>query len=161
MNFNVIKLDTFILNGIYREFSKEEIPDIFPFWESLDMNGMIEKLEKINDFKAIDGFLGACLKQVPSENLRYLVSVASTTAHPDFTSVEIPASDWVVFDVPHTEEKNVTAEILKAFDYIYQVWFKENPYKPLPTADLEYYQLGEQDGPGSLLMKVYIPVEAI
>lgn len=155
MTYKVVSLDAFYLIGIKREFTTETMGEITPLWDALEEDGTLRDLQQYNDVEQLKGYVGACIKTAPSEHLNYLVSIATSAPLEHYETAFIPASEWVVFEA----NGPIPTAIQDTFEYIYGTWFKDAPFRPLQTADLEFYPLGmsfETDNPK---VEIWIPVE--
>lgn len=155
MTYKVVAIDAFYLSGLKREFTTETMGDIKLLWDELDENGTLSNLQQYNNVEALKGFIGACIKTEPSEHLNYLISVATNEPHEDFDTAYVPASEWVVFEAVGP----IPSAIQETFEYIYGTWFKDAPYAPLQTADLEFYPLGMEFETDNPKVEIWIPVE--
>ncbi|MCE4956441.1 GyrI-like domain-containing protein [Macrococcoides caseolyticum] len=155
MTYKVVSLDAFYLSGIRKEFSTETMGEIKPLWDALEDDGTLIDLHRFNDVEILNGYIGACLKSEPSPNLNYLISVASHSPIEHYESISIPASLWVVFEAVGP----IPTAIQETFEYIYGTWFKDAPFIPLQTADLEFYPLGMEFETDNPKVEIWIPVE--
>lgn len=155
MTYKVVALDAFYLCGLKREFTTETMGEIKPLWDALEEDGTLSNLQQHNDIDALKGYIGACIKTEPSEHLNYLFSVATSSPLENFETAYIPAAEWVVFDAVGP----IPTAIQETFEYIYCTWFKDAPFIPLQTADLEFYPLGMEFETDNPKVEIWIPVE--
>lgn len=155
MTYKVVSLDAFYLCGLKNTFTTETMGEIKPLWDELEDNGTLRALQQHNDIESLQGHVGACIKTEPSEQLNYLISVATSSPLETYESIHIPASLWVVFEAIGP----IPTAIQNTFEYIYGTWFKDAPFVPLQSADMEFYPLGMEFETDNPKVEIWIPVE--
>ena len=159
MKYKVVERKSFQLIGTNREFSlkdDENLIGIPKFWSEVNSDGTSSRLGKQND-GAINGLLGVCVDKRESEGkeaIDYWIGAESTQDKAaGFSTLTIPASKWVVFEV-----RGAMPEAMqKVWKQIFTEWFPSSGFQHAGTPELEVYPEDGADRP-DYYSEIWIPV---
>ncbi|MFD6442667.1 effector binding domain-containing protein [Peribacillus sp. NPDC060186] len=160
MKYNILERDSFQLIGIKREFSVvngENLIEIPKLWDKVNSDGTSDQLGKLNNGK-IKGLLGVCVdKRILKQNaaIDYWIATEYEGQVPEeYSSLTIPASKWVVFEV-HGPMPDAIQEVWKR---IFSEWFPTSGYEHAGTPEMEVYTDDDASAP-DYYCEIWIPVK--
>lgn len=159
MKFNVFERDGFKVVGIKRAFSLlngENHKGIPKLWDEVNSNGTSDSLIKSNNGQ-IKGMLGVCVdnRTETEQAIDYWIGVESNAnTHVGFSTLKIPASKWVVFEV-HGAMPDAMQNTWKQ---IFSEWFPTSGYEHAGTPELEVYTDDDPSSP-DCYSEIWIPVK--
>lgn len=139
MNYQIVEKDAFQVIGIKEIVSidtKDQDQTIPKLWSKVNSDGTLDALASLNNGE-IKGILGISDNYVPAENrMDYWVATAYDGDVPaGYSSMVIPASKWVVFQV----QGEIPEAIIQTWKQIFSEWFPSNGYETADIASLEVY----------------------
>ncbi|MGE7765102.1 AraC family transcriptional regulator [Peribacillus sp. NPDC096540] len=160
MKYNIIERDSFQLIGIKREFSLvngENLIGIPKLWDKVNSDGTDHQLGKLNNGQ-IKGLLGVCVdKRILEQNetMDYWIATEYDGQAPEeYSSLTIPASKWVIFEV-HGPMPDAIQEVWKR---IFSEWFPTSGYEHAGTPEMEVYTDDDASNP-DYYSEIWIPVK--
>jgi AraC family transcriptional regulator len=155
MKYKIIERDAFQVIGIKEKFScatKETDAVIPKLWSKANNDGTIDSLAQLNNGQ-IKGLLGITDNDREVENVMdYWIATAYNGDVPDgFSSLEIPASKWVVFEV----QGPIPEAIVSTWKQIFSEWFPSHRYEHAEIASLEVY-IGAYPNPSC---EIWVPIK--
>lgn len=140
MKYRIVERDAFQVVGVKREFpcgaEDAGILGIPEFWSEANENGTVNKLIQLNSGQ-IKGLLGLIENFNEEKNtVNYWIAAEHSGEVPDeFSSLELPASKWVVFEV----RGPIPSAMINTWKQIYSEWFPSNRYEQAEIAPFEAY----------------------
>jgi len=160
MKYNVLERDSFAIAGIKREYSLkngENLKGIPKMWEQLNADGTSSRVGKLLNGQ-IKGLLGVCVDKRgggQQDVMDYWIAAEHEGKVPEgFSSLTIPASKWVVFEV----HGPMPDAMQKTWQQIFTEWFPTSGYQHAGTPEMEVYP---EDEPANLnyYSEIWIPVK--
>ncbi|WP_066307368.1 GyrI-like domain-containing protein [Bacillus sp. FJAT-29814] len=152
MKYQIVERDAFRVIGIKREIPCEgegnsPSKGINQFWGESAANGIMDQLLLLNNGK-LKGLLGVTRNYYQEKNTidYWIATEHSGDVASEFSSMEFPASKWVVFDV----RGPVSTAMANTWRQIYSEWFPSNKYVPSEIAPIEVYMDPDPDSPNSM-----------
>jgi AraC family transcriptional regulator len=154
MKHRIVDLDTFRVIGV-REFMSFENGENFTkvpqMWSRLPAETMT-KLQALSDLQP-SGVLGVCAN-MRDGGLDYWIAAASTKDCPaGFEKLDIPAAQWVVFEVVGAMPKAIQDGV----KYIFNEWLPSSGYRHADVPEMEWYSAGDMSSP-DYRSEIWIPV---
>lgn len=140
MNYQIVEREAFHVVGLKRECpcGVEGGPNGIPeFWVEVNQNGTVDKLIALMNGE-IKGLLGITDNyDAKSNTIDYWIAAEHIGEVPssDFTSLEIPASKWVIFEV----NGSAPTALPEAWKQIYTEWIPSNGYEVAEMPAIEAY----------------------
>ena len=160
MKYNILERDSFQLIGIKQEFSlvnEENLIGIPKLWEKVNSNGTGDRLAKLNNGQ-INGLLGVCVDKrnvEKSETMDYWIGAEYAGKVPEeFSTLTIPASKWVVFEV----HGPMPDSMQQAWKRIFSEWFPTSGHEHAGTPELEVYDNADAPNP-DYYSEIWIPIK--
>ncbi|MGE7607189.1 GyrI-like domain-containing protein [Peribacillus frigoritolerans] len=155
MKYEIIERNAFQVVGIKEKFScatKENDAVTPKLWSKANNDGIIDTLAQLNNGQN-KGILGITDTHQEAENIMdYWIATEFNGDVPDgFSSLEIPASKWVVFVV----QGPIPEAIVSTWKQIFSEWFPSHRYEPAEIASLEEY-MGAYPNPSC---KIWVPIK--
>lgn len=160
MKYKIVEKESFQVVGVKRTYNcktGENLKNIPLFWDEVNTNGTDDLLFQLNN-GVIEGVLGVCVvdeSRKDSGLMDYWIASTHVGDVPEnLSSLEIPASKWVIFEVhgamPHAMQDT--------WKQIYSEWFPSNPYVPAGTPELEVYSSGNASSE-DYYSEIWIPIK--
>lgn len=160
VKYNILERDSFQLIGIKQEFSlvnEENLIGIPKLWEKVNSNGTGDRLAKLNNGQ-INGLLGVCVDKrnvEKSETMDYWIGAEyAGKVHEEFSTLTIPASKWVVFEV----HGPMPDSMQQAWKRIFSEWFPTSGHEHAGTPELEVYDNADASNP-DYYSEIWIPIK--
>ncbi|MBS4192467.1 AraC family transcriptional regulator [Bacillus sp. FJAT-49705] len=158
MKYNVLERESFKVVGIKKGFSvvnDEHLKGIPMMWDQVNSDGTCDKLASINNGQ-IKGVLGVCSAGTnPGVAIDYWVAVEYDGEVPvGFSSLEIPAAKWVVFEV----NGPMPEAMQNKWKQIFSEWFPTSGYKQAGIPELEVYS-DDDANKEDYYSEIWIPVK--
>ncbi|WP_318503064.1 GyrI-like domain-containing protein [Bacillus sp. T3] len=156
MKYKMIETEAFQVIGIRENIScttKDTDATIPKLWGKVAQDGTLDSLAELNS-GSIKGILGITDNyQVMEDRMDYWIATAFRGDHvPNgFSSLEIPASKWVVFEV----NGSIPEAITHTWKQIFSEWFPANGYQPASIPSLEVY-VGAYPNPSC---EIWVPIK--
>lgn len=161
MESRMMKLAAFTIVGKKETFNMingENLVKIPEMWQAAnEKGGLVDHLLSINDAK-IEGVFGVSdVSKTTAENLffDYWIGVHSTHTT-DLTHLEIPAANWIAFEVDGTTPQSIQA----GFQQIFSTELQKLHLEAVIPYQVEYYPTKYVDET-STIIEIWIPVEAL
>lgn len=160
MKYNVLERESFTVTGIKREYSLkngENLKGIPVLWDQVNADGTSGRLEKLINGQ-IKGLLGVCVDKRGDgyqDTIDYWIAAEHQGKLPEgFSTLTIPASKWVVFEV----HGPMPEAMQKTWQQIFTEWFPTSGYQHAGTPELEVYP---EDDPAAsnYYSEIWIPVK--
>ncbi|MBM6616265.1 AraC family transcriptional regulator [Bacillus suaedaesalsae] len=155
VKYNVIEREAFKIIGVKKEFSYangENLIGIPKMWDEANDNGTSSTLFKANNGQ-IKGVLGVCAATNQTQMDYWIAAEREGDTPEGYSSLEIPASKWVVFEVNGA----MPDAMQKVWKEIFSEWFPTSGYKHAGTPELEVYPDGDPFSP-NYYSEIWIPV---
>ncbi|QED46931.1 AraC family transcriptional regulator [Cytobacillus dafuensis] len=158
MKYNVLERESFQVVGIKKEFSlvnNENFIGIPKMWDQVNSDGTCDKLARITNGQ-IKGVLGVCAVGTnPGKAIDYWVAAEYNGEVPEgFSTLEIPAAKWVVFEV----NGPMPDAMQNKWKQIFSEWFPTSGYKHAGIPELEVYS-DDDVNKDDYYSEIWIPVK--
>lgn len=156
MDYKLVEKDSFKVMGKTKRITTqdgENLKLIPLFWSECMADG---SYDQISSRAGSLGVLGICMDFEPNyEAFTYMIAVEDKGETPaDFTSAEIPAVRWAVFE----SVGPLPGAIQKVWERIYAEWFPVSGYQQAEGPQLEVYPPGDASAP-DYKCEVWIPIK--
>jgi AraC family transcriptional regulator len=162
MQYHFVDKEAFQITGIKQGFSStngENLIGIPKMWAEVNQNGIDDQLFQLNN-DVIPGVLGVCVdhRNTPSgTDMDYWIATTyDGTAPEGFSSLEIPAAKWVVFEV----RGPMPDAMQNAWKQIFSEWFPTSGYTHASgIPEMEVYSKEDPSSP-DLYSEIWIPIQS-
>ncbi|WP_085507294.1 AraC family transcriptional regulator [Thalassobacillus devorans] len=156
MQYKMVEKEEFQVVGLNREFSINDegnLKGIPEMWDDFNAKGTSAGLASLNN-GPVEGLLGLCVDK-KDNHMDYWIAAAHDGDIPEgFSSLEIPASRWAVFEV-HGAMPDAMPKVWKQ---IFSEWFPSSGYEHAGTPEMEVYLEGNPFSP-DYYCEIWIPVK--
>ncbi|MFG6117827.1 GyrI-like domain-containing protein [Thalassobacillus sp. B23F22_16] len=156
MQYKMVEKEEFQVIGVKREFSINDegnLKGIPKMWDEVNAKGTSAELASLNN-GPIEGVLGVCVDK-KDKYIDYWIAAAHEGDIPKgFSSLELPASTWAVFEVHGA----MPDAMPKAWEQIFSEWFPSSGYEHAGTPEMEVYLDGDPFSP-DYYSEIWIPVK--
>lgn len=156
LKYKIIEKDAFQVIGIKEKFScaTKDTDEVIPkLWSKANHDGTLDVLAELNN-GPIKGLLGITDNYREAEDMMdYWIATSFSDDHvPDrFSSLEIPSSKWVIFEV----NGPLPEAIVDTWRQIFSEWFPTKGYQPANLPSLEIY-IGSYPNP---TCEIWVPIK--
>ena len=154
MKYRKVNLDAFSVVGVKKFASKENgenfinIPQMWADFPVDDLN----KLRELSNLEP-SGVMGVCADMYDN-GFDYWIAAATTKDCPaGFEKLDIPASQWAVFEIEGAMPKAIQDDFLRIFNE----WFPTSGYQHANDTEIEWYSDGDMSSP-DYRSAIWIPV---
>ena len=154
MKYRKVNLDAFSVVGVKKFASKENgenfinIPQMWADFPVDDLN----KLRELSNLEP-SGVMGVCADMYDN-GFDYWIAAATTKDCPaGFEKLDIPASQWAVFEIEGAMPKAIQDGFLRIFNE----WFPNSGYQHANAPEIEWYSDGDMSSP-DYRSAIWIPV---
>jgi AraC family transcriptional regulator len=154
MKYRTVDLDAFSVIGV-KEFMSFENGENFTkvpqMWSRLPVETMT-KLQALSNLEP-SGVLGVCAN-MRDDGFDYWIAAASTKeCSPEFEKLDIPASQWMVFEIVGAMPKAIQDGV----KYIFSEWLPSSGYQHADAPENEWYSIGYMNS-SDYRSEIWIPV---
>lgn len=162
MKYSIVEKNALQIVGIKREFSsvaeEENVAGIPELWGEVNRNGISDSLFQLND-GVVKGVLGVCgevsEEQKEANKFDYWIATSYAGKVPEgLLSLEIPASQWAVFEV----HGPMPVAMQNAWKQIFSEWFPSTGHEHAGTLEFELYTNEDPSSP-DLYSEIWIPIK--
>jgi AraC family transcriptional regulator len=154
MKYRKVNLDAFSVVGVKKFASKENgenfinIPQMWADFPVDDLN----KLRELSNLE-LSGVMGVCADMYDN-GFDYWIAAATTKDCPaEFEKLDIPASEWVVFEIEGAMPKAIQDGFLRIFNE----WFPTSGYQHANAPEIEWYSDGDMSSP-YYRSEIWVPI---